>query len=203
MARKKGGNSKNKGLCKAIYHMHCVVVRVKDICKHYKMKQSTVSNIIRRQRNDEQNSVRKNMGRPFELSPRGMRLLQKYVVGNCFDPLRTIVAKFNTATDLHLTESTAGRYKRKFIMKNFIAMQKPFLSKKNMCARVIWGRTHKDWTLQQWSNVMLLLCCASCQEFPYGIVDADRIRITSSEILNLDIKASLYGVAFHRVHAVH
>ena len=36
-----------------------------------------------------------------------------------------------------------------------------------------------------------------------GAVDADWIRSTSSQLLNLDIKASLYGVVFHRVDAVH
>ena len=84
------------------------------------------------------------MGRRLKLSPRGMRLLQKYVVGNCLDPLHTTVAKFNTATDLHPSETTARCYIRKFRMKNCIAMQEPFLSKNNMYARVTWGRTHKD-----------------------------------------------------------
>ncbi len=73
---------------------------------------------------------------------------------NCFDPLYVIAGKFNATTKLHLSESTVRRYIRKLNFQSRIAIQKPFPSKKNMSARVVWGRTHKDWTLEQWANVM-------------------------------------------------
>ena len=149
MARVTGAKTKSKELGKNIYYIHCVGVRVTNICKHCKMKQPTVSNTISRYRNAQRNCVRKRMGLPLNLSPRGMKLLQKYVMGNCFNPVQTIVAKFNAANALHLSKSTAHRYIRKFNIKSCIAMQKPYLSKNNKCARVIWGPTYKDWTLQQ------------------------------------------------------
>ena len=73
---------------------------------------------------------------------------------NCFDPLYVIAAKFNATTKLHFSERTVRRYIRKLNFQSRIAIQKPFLSKKNMSARVVWGRTHKEWTLEQWANVV-------------------------------------------------
>ena len=152
---------------------------------------------------------KKENGSPLKLSPRGMKLLEKYVMGNCFDPLHTIVAKLNVATELHLSESTTRRCIRKFDMKNCIAIQKPFLSKKNMSARVIWRRTHKDWTLQQWSNVMFT--DESC--FAVRPVK-NRLRVWIHKVRRLDSKHIVPNfksgdqrisvwVASHRVEAVH
>ncbi len=39
-------------------------------------------------------------------------------------------------------------------MSSHIAIQTPFLSKKNIGERILWARTHEYWTLQQWSNVL-------------------------------------------------
>ncbi len=140
MARKKGAKPHDKGQCKAIYDMYCVGVRVNAICKHYKMKQTTVSNIIRRNKKSKPNN---KMGRPSRLSPRGMPLLQRYLLDNCFDPLYTIVAKFNATTKLHLSESRVRRYVRNLNIHSRIAVQKPFLSKNNMCARDVWDTRTK------------------------------------------------------------
>lgn len=129
--------------------MYWVGARVKDICKSYKMKQSTLSNIIRRYKKSKPNYVTKKMGRPRKLSPRRMRMLQRTILENYNELLYTIVAKFNTTATLHLSESIVRRY-----IQNRIAAQKTFMSKKNMNVRIIWGRTHKDRALDQWANVM-------------------------------------------------
>ena len=38
-------------------------------------------------------------------------------------------------------------------MDCYIAVQKPFLSKKNIAARILWRRTHASWTMKQWATV--------------------------------------------------
>ena len=72
MARKKVAKSHDKGLCKTSYDVYCGGVRVNAICKHYKMKQPTFSDIIRRYKKSKPNNETKRMGRPSRLSPRGM-----------------------------------------------------------------------------------------------------------------------------------
>ncbi len=92
--------------------MYCVGVRVKNVCEYYRMKQPTVSNIIRRYRKSEQTIVKKKIGRPRKLSSRGMRLLQKYIyciLDNCSDPLYITASKFNATTKLQLSESIVRR----------------------------------------------------------------------------------------------
>ena len=72
---------------------------------------------------------------------------------NCFKPLHTIVACFNAYTGLNLSERSGRRYMKLLKMSSCIAVQKPFLSKKNIDARILWARTHKNWSLNQWGKV--------------------------------------------------
>ncbi len=58
-----------------------------------------------------------------------MRLLQKYILDNCFNPLYIIAAKFNATTKLHFSESTVRRYIPQLNFQGRIAIQNPFLSK--------------------------------------------------------------------------
>ncbi len=94
-------------LCKTIYYMQCVEVRVTAIEKHYKMSKSTVSNIIKHLRI---NTVQKKMERPRKLTERGMRLLKKYVTESCLESLHVITARFNAHIKLHLSIWTVRRY---------------------------------------------------------------------------------------------
>ncbi len=89
--------------CKAVCGAYCVEERVKDICEYYKMKLPTAFNIIRPYFYSEQTLVKKKMGRSRKFSPRGMRLLQKYVLDNFFDPPNVIPAKLYGTTKLHLS----------------------------------------------------------------------------------------------------
>ena len=125
---------------------------MKSIAEHYKMKRPTVSNVIRRYKNNTVGN-KKKMGRKPKLSERGMRLLKKYVLQNCFEPLYVITARFNAATKLQLSINTTRRYIKKLKMYSYVAIQKPFLRKKNISARIKWAMMHKNWTLNQWSKV--------------------------------------------------
>ena len=83
-----------------------------------------------------------------------MRLFKKYVLSNCFESLYVIVAPFNVTKGLKLSESTGKRYMKKLRLHCFVAVQKPFLSKKNLSASVTWARTHQYWTLEKWMQVV-------------------------------------------------
>ena len=96
----------------------------------------------------------KKMGRPFKLSERSIRLFKKYAVNNSFKPLNLIFTRLNNTTELNISESPAKRYMKKLKMYSFIAVQKPFISTKNMSARIVWARTHEHWTQSKWMEVM-------------------------------------------------
>ncbi len=140
MARKKGSKCVSLVPCKTIYDMDCVGVRVTAIAKHYKMSKSTVSYIIKRLRI---NTVTKKMGRPRKLTERGMRLLKKYVTESYFESLHVLTARFNAHTKLHRSIWTVRRYIKRMDMGSYIAVQKPFLSKKNISARIVSAEEHR------------------------------------------------------------
>ncbi len=80
-------------------------------------------------------------------------MFQKYVREYCFEPLYITLARFKTTTGVELSTSTKKRYIKLLEMECVIAIQKQFLSKKNINKRVLWARVHKNWNLEQWSQV--------------------------------------------------
>ena len=152
MGRAKGAKAVPKSKCKTIYDMYCVGVRIRDIAEYYRIPRSTVSCIVRRYKQPKKTIVKQ--GRPKKLSVRGLRLFKKYVLENCFESLHVIVARFNSYTGLNLSERSGRRYMKHLKLDSYIAVQKPFVSKKNLDARILWARTHQEWTLHQWGQVM-------------------------------------------------
>ena len=153
MARQRGARKVPEQRCQNIYDMHCIGVRIKAMSKHYNTPYSTVCNILRRHKRLKDVS-KKRMARPRKLSPRGMRLLQRYVIEYCFDPLYVTDARFNAYFKLQLSVSTFKQAPRRMDIQYYVAIQKPYLSKRNIAKRIIWVRTHQHWTVQQGSNVM-------------------------------------------------
>ena len=151
MARKKGCKTVPAERRRAIYDMSCVEVRHVDIARYYKIHKSSVSHIIRKFRTGH---VATKRGRKQKLSERGMRLFHKYVLEYCFEPLYVIFSRFSEATGLKFHKNTGRRYVRKLNKHCYVAVQKPFLSKRNISKRILWARTHQSWTQKQWSHVM-------------------------------------------------
>ena len=83
-----------------------------------------------------------------------MRIFQQYVIQDCFKSLHTILALFYESTGVNLRLRTGKRYILSLKMYCFVAVQKPYLSTKNIAARVLWARTHQNWKHEEWKNVM-------------------------------------------------
>ena len=148
MTRKKDAKKIDPGICKAMHDMSCLGVRNCVITKCYNLHQSTISKIISWKRND--NKVTKRRTRcKLKLSERSIRLFRIYLTHNCFDSLHIVVARFNAFTNINISFRTGLRYIRKLNSHSYVAVQKPFLSKKNFNARIIWARTHETWTQEK------------------------------------------------------
>ena len=93
MARRSGVKFVPKNRCRTIYDMSSIGVRIIDIARYYNLPRSTVANIIRRYRNSEKQETKKKMGRKLKFSERGMRLLLRYVLQNCYESLHVIAAR--------------------------------------------------------------------------------------------------------------
>ncbi len=148
MGRTKGARIVPPDTSKAIYHMSCLGVKHVDIANYYSIKKCTVFNVLRRIR-DKSKTIDKKRGRKRNLTERGMRLLRRYMHEGCFDPLFVIVGRFNRRTSLQISVRTARRYVKQLNLQSSVPIQKPFLSKKNIAAGILWTRTHKQWTQEQ------------------------------------------------------
>ena len=131
-----------------------------------------------------------------------MRLLQRYVIEYCFDPLNVIAARFNEYTRQQLSASTIKRALRRMDIQCYVAIQKPYLSKRNIDKRIIWERTEQHWAVQQWSNAMLTdeSSFTVVQQIIYfvcgGTVDKDWMQDTLSQLSNHDFRLFLCGEYF-------
>ena len=153
MVKSKRSKSFPKNICKAIHDMSCSGVRNKVIAEYYKLKPSTVSKKIRRLRNNS-SAIQKKRGPKERLSPRGLRLFQRYTVRYCFEPLNLVVARFSAETKISISQRTGRRYMKKLKMDCYVAVEKSFISKKNISALIQWALKHNGWTQHQWANVM-------------------------------------------------
>ncbi len=109
MARQRGAKCIPKERRKSFYDLSCLGVRSVDIAKYYKMSRSIVSRVLSRLRKEATVKKSKKVGRKQKLTERGMRLLNKYVIHNCFEPIYVIAARFNKATSLNLCVKTIRR----------------------------------------------------------------------------------------------
>ena len=168
MARWSGAKCVPKNRCQTIYELSSIGVPKIVIARYYNMPRSAVANIIRRYRNSWKKQTKKKMGRRLKFSERGMRLLQRYVLQTCYKSLHVIAARFNDTTGLSISVWTLRRYIKRMKMDRYITVQKPYLSKKSIAARVLWGRTHASWTMKQWATVAFTgeskFYCPPCQE---------------------------------------
>ena len=153
MARKKGSRCISEARTKAIHDMSCNGVRICDIAVFYNIRGSNTSDVIRCLHNALPVHTRK-MGFKARLNERGMRLFRKCVLENGFEALYIILAWFKVVTGVSLSEKTRQKYIRKLQMQSYIEIQKPYLYKNNLSARIVWARTHEHWKQEQWSKVM-------------------------------------------------
>ena len=94
------------------------------------------------------------MGRKPILLGKIIRLWYKYVLQCCAEPLYIIMQRFNGAAGYKISEKTVQLHVRKLKADSYLAIQKPYLSNKNLNPRIPCARLHENWTLSQWSNML-------------------------------------------------
>lgn len=65
-----------------------------------------------------------------------------------------ITAHFNTNRSTKVSVDTVKRRLRNAGLFGRVAVKKPFLRKENMKKRLKWAHEHKNWSLEQWKNVL-------------------------------------------------
>ena len=125
-------------------------MKIFHIGKVLKMPRTTISSIVKR---EKLRSVTKTRGRKALLCVRSLRRLRRQLDYNPFKSLSQITVEFNAYNGLQLSERTMRRCIHKLKINSYVSVQKPFLTKQHIIARVKWAKDHKEWTPMQWSNV--------------------------------------------------
>ena len=150
MGKKKGTKNVDNGRCRTIYDLHIGGMKKSVIARVLKMRLGTISAIIKRQKQGKTKKVR---GRRQKLCERSLRRLRRFIDYEPFKHLSLITAEFNKYNGLQLSERTIRRCIHKLKIKSYVSVQKPFLTRKHITARIKWAKKHKKWTPMQWSTV--------------------------------------------------
>ena len=87
------------------------------------------------------------------LTPRSVRMLQQYIYKNRFLAAYKIDAEFNAYSCIKISKRSIRRYIKRLNIKSYVAVQKPYLSSKNILARKHWAGVHENWDSDLWSRV--------------------------------------------------
>ena len=154
MGHQKGAKDVPKERIQSMLDLNTLGVKRKAIVQYFGMPQSTVSNILRKSRASDGNNGPKKRGRKQILSPRSIRNLLKYAKKNRFKSLHTITNEFNESRAETVSMSTVRRVLHKNGIQRYATVTKPFLSIRNVKARIQWARRHESYTEEQWDTLI-------------------------------------------------
>ena len=125
-----------------------------EIVRQMKLSRATVITIVHRVNRQRNVSLffKKRMGRPFKLDDRGKRALIRHVERYFHDNLHVLATFLKSGCQLSRT------IVRKYLIiagyLRYKARKKFYLTVRHKAARLIWGRKHKDWTVEDWGCVV-------------------------------------------------
>lgn len=182
-----------------IIQLHVRGFRFNNIARQMNYNRNTISKVV--------NDWRKGKLEPPKRVKRGrykkgLTAQKTYQVLDYFinHPFNTYK---NCVTDLKLLvcPKTVARALTKNGLKNFIACSKPFLTMKNQLKRLKFAIKYKDWTRQQWSN-LVAMDEKTVQTYANGKVMVKRRigeryhpdKIVTAEVQNSKWKVNLVGM---------
>ena len=138
MGRLRGSKDLSVDLKQKIIDVVGTGLKQTKVAAYYKVPVGTVKTILRRDRLLNNDFIKKKMGRKCKLGPRSVRCLLIYVQKNYKMPLYAIAMNFRASNGAQLSKRTVRRYLHKNGAFSFVAARKPYLSKKNVPARLNW-----------------------------------------------------------------
>ena len=151
MGRPKGGKQVAGERKHAIVEMVRAGLSQSHVARFYNMSRSTVASIVQRSRTI-QSGIEKR-GAKRALSERCVRRLLRCVSTNRFKPLFVVSNEFRTNQGRKLSVRTIRRYLRRYGISSYVAVSKPFLSRKHINARLYWAQLYGGWKTEQWGKV--------------------------------------------------
>ena len=126
-----------------------------NIATVFGIHRSTVYRILKKDKTPPQPDLRSKKptcGRRRLLSTRDESRLIRYVVRNPFDPITKVTTLLFGSRNI--SRMTVTRALERHGLKPYKSRTKPYISPKNKKARLDFAIEHKDWTAEQWKNVL-------------------------------------------------
>ena len=153
MGRKNGAKQVTEQRRTVIVEMVRAGLSQSYVASFYGMPRSSVTSIVRRNRLAAISTPLKRRGPKHQLTERCIRRLLRDVHYHRFQPLHVIAANFRTVTGKRISVSTIRRYIHNQGIESYVAVSKPYLSPRNIAARMQWATLHQGWTIAHWSRV--------------------------------------------------
>lgn len=99
-------------------------------------------------------SAKKNSGRNSKLTDRDRRTLKRIVTRQHKTTAAKVTAELNSHLNITVSTKTVRRELHKSNFYGRAAIAKPFITEKNAKLRKKWCRDYKNWTLDDWKNVI-------------------------------------------------
>ena len=127
---------------------------IRAIAAQVKCSKNGVSCTLKRYA--ETNSTKNRNGRSgvSKLSARDKRAIKINALKNIRIVLREHAEVVNQCQKFTVCKNTVNKALHEFGLFGRIAQKKPLLRKKNIRDRLKWAREHRDWTNEQWANVL-------------------------------------------------
>ena len=122
-----------------------------DTANYYHMAKSTISNIVKAGRIEKEAETR---GQNRNLSSRDTRILLKVVDKLRFKPVHRIASANNQFAPDPVSVRTVRRTLKDNGIRNYTNSSKPYLSPKNLKARLEWANIHEEWDSNEWDRVV-------------------------------------------------
>lgn len=123
----------------------------------FNISRATVSSVMTAYtKHGKTSSGKRNSGRKPKLTDRDQRTLKRIVARKRKTTAANVTAELNTHLSNTVSIKTVRRELHKAKIYGRAAIAKPFISASNAKQRMKWCHDHKNWTLDDWKNVVWL-----------------------------------------------
>lgn len=143
------------------------------IASKLKRHHSTISEILRKYKDNGEVVRKSGSGRPKKLSPQTVRALGRAVTADRFITAQELQTEFRLNGGENAVSSRTIRRAITDIRgyNSYWSAKKPYISEKNRQKRLLWCQDKVNWTVEQWRRVMWT------DESPYCLRYSGRLRV--------------------------
>jgi transposase len=121
-----------------------------QISRNLNVPRTTVHEVLSRLQTTSFGVNKPRSGRPLSITPRAVRILLRQLRS---EPKITW-RQLKTNTGIDLDARTLNATLRAHGISHWLALKRPKLTSEAARLRLIWAKTHKDWTVNQWRKVI-------------------------------------------------